>query len=158
MNKNFFGILMFLMLTGGMIVNAQGVYIETRNGDEISQQMENITKGTFDGINLVFNMENKTTKTYNLLEVQKMYFYDNTVINDELQDASTLLVYPNPTNGQFQVVTNDSETIVSVWSLQGTLVLQKTISEGNNTLDLSGNSAGVYIVKTNNSLQKLILQ
>jgi hypothetical protein len=68
-------------------------------------------------------------------------------------------IYPNPSNGLFNVVTNGKLTI-QVMNVQGQIV-NTSLIEGNNTLDLSGQSNGIYFIKVetehNVFIKKLVI-
>lgn len=74
-------------------------------------------------------------------------------------------VFPNPTNGIFNVnitKTGNAKSIIEVYNINGALVQSTTTAQNNNTLDLSGNPAGIYLIKVivNNKTynHKIILQ
>ena len=77
-------------------------------------------------------------------------------------DANSFNVYPNPTNTGFVNLSskNNSKMSVRVFDLLGKQVLDKTIS--NNTLDVSGFTSGVYIIKVSQDnatiTKKLVIQ
>jgi hypothetical protein len=72
-------------------------------------------------------------------------------------------VYPNPTFGKvtlkFSELPND-KILVNVFDLTGKLVHQSLAESNQHTIDLSGNIAGVYFVKVEQSTKvyKLILK
>lgn len=68
-------------------------------------------------------------------------------LNDFLQ--KTVLVYPNPSNGIFNIEYNfeSSERLIQVYDIQGRVVLQTNPVESKSTLNLSAHSKGLYLVK-----------
>lgn len=69
----------------------------------------------------------------------------------ELELSETIKVYPNPTTAMinFQTETNLVGEKISIFNLAGQLVSQKQIT-GDNALDLSELSAGVYLIQFTN--------
>lgn len=57
-----------------------------------------------------------------------------------------LVIYPNPTNGQLNVSNNTAFKQMNVYTIDGRLVLQKTLQLGANDLHLDLNS-GIYILE-----------
>jgi hypothetical protein len=61
-------------------------------------------------------------------------------------------IYPNPTNGVLNFnLNNFKNTTMSLYDIQGKVVLTKQLTEANNTISLQGISAGVYQIKLANS-------
>jgi len=64
------------------------------------------------------------------------------------QTAGNLSVYPNPTNGKFDVVLPKptSNTSIEVYNSMGILVHRRTAVNAVNTIDLTDYAAGIYIL------------
>jgi hypothetical protein len=79
-------------------------------------------------------------------------------INEFTNLNERIEIYPNPTNGVFHINSNIENLIVSVYSVDGKIVLSNIIiSETNQLIDLSHFESGVYFVKIfNNDKQKTI--
>ena len=69
----------------------------------------------------------------------------------QLELSQTITVYPNPTTSTliFKTDTNLSNEKVSVFNLSGQLISEKQIT-GENALDLSELSSGVYLIQFKN--------
>jgi hypothetical protein len=68
--------------------------------------------------------------------------------------TSGVAVYPNPNNGQFQVVTSETfgkDIQISVMDMNGRVVL--TQSQG--TVNASEMSAGMYLVRVSNGTESV---
>lgn len=66
---------------------------------------------------------------------------------------TSFIIYPNPSNGNIILTTNESVTI-SIFNIMGQEILKKNCS-GNTAIDLPNFENGIYIVKifdTNNQL------
>jgi hypothetical protein len=67
--------------------------------------------------------------------------------------SPSLHIYPNPSQGATQLSGLNllSENIVTVYSLTGAVVRSITLQPGENLMDLSGLSRGVYVVRINDN-------
>lgn len=77
-------------------------------------------------------------------------------VHEDMVGNTKVLIYPNPTSGEFQFQIQvdetsaqvmDSSTIISLYSLSGVLLKTASLNGRSGTLDLSGYSAGVYCLK-----------
>lgn len=64
-------------------------------------------------------------------------------------EHSTLSAYPNPSDGQFLLQTQFKVSLLNVFSVNGEIILRKSLGEGENIIDLSGMPAGVYFFRVN---------
>ena len=71
-------------------------------------------------------------------------------IVEEINSKVTINVYPNPASGILNVATNKSNKLLSVSliSLSGKIVYQNTLNTNISSIDVSGLSSGVYVLKT----------
>jgi hypothetical protein len=60
--------------------------------------------------------------------------------------VASLEVYPNPTHGALQVRTQ-AEGRLSIWSLDGRLIQQGSLSAGEHSLDLATQPTGLYLLR-----------
>nr|WP_317632239.1 T9SS type A sorting domain-containing protein [uncultured Flavobacterium sp.] len=97
---------------------------------------------------------------YNTGDVEdySVVFYDQNLSVQLPETDSKITLYPNPTNN---IVTINSETQLinnlQVFDINGRLLFSKTNLQSNNqTVDLSNYNSGVYLIKVNNSLHKVI--
>ena len=59
--------------------------------------------------------------------------------------ASEVLVYPNPTNGIFNIYSNSTINSISIYDVNGRLL--SLVESTSNSIDLTGFENGLYIVK-----------
>lgn len=66
-------------------------------------------------------------------------------------DLSTTVIYPNPSNGYFNIKIDDNVTTktIEVYTLLGQKIYSKQITENTSAIDLSNQSKGIYIYKIN---------
>jgi hypothetical protein len=93
-----------------------------------------------------------------LNEIQKIYFAQNSSVED-LNIASTqnIALYPNPANNVIRLKNLNSSTLVSIYSMEGRLVLSKECAS-DESIDVSCLQKGFYVVRASNKSFKLIKQ
>lgn len=79
-----------------------------------------------------------------------------TVSIDENNEVA-FVVYPNPAEN-YVMIESIKEAEVSIYSINGQMVSSQTISEGTNTIDVSNLNAGIYFMKVNESMIKIIVK
>jgi endoglucanase len=92
---------------------------------------------------------NQTLKTlYQFLLTGNFYLPSNATLGLEDYEKGTLAVdlYPNPTSGEF-TINAPSQSSVTVFNPQGSVVFEKVINATSSTIDLSSQSSGLYFVK-----------
>jgi hypothetical protein len=65
-----------------------------------------------------------------------------------------LSLYPNPTQGQFNISYNDTisgKINVQIFSLSGKLIKQTVLENENNSVNLNGILSGIYLVKVSSN-------
>ena len=67
-------------------------------------------------------------------------------ISETKNATNSLKLYPNPTSGNLTVETPEKGTL-SVYDLNGVLLLQRELTEPTTLIDVHNLSAGVYLVK-----------
>jgi hypothetical protein len=73
-----------------------------------------------------------------------------------------ILIYPNPTNGSFNISINTKNSIIEVYNSIGTLIQKQTSTSEQSTIDISNEAKGLYLIKViskgNISTSKIIKQ
>lgn len=65
------------------------------------------------------------------------------------------VVYPNPAEN-YVMIESIKEAEVRIYSINGQMVSEQTISEGVNTIDISSLNAGMYFMNVNNTMVKIV--
>nr|WP_315224240.1 glycosyl hydrolase family 8 [uncultured Flavobacterium sp.] len=105
---------------------------------------------------------NQTLKTmYLFLLTGNFYLPQNaTLSTDDFElEKSAVTLYPNPSTTEF-TVSAPQESMISVISSQGSLVLQQKATSERTTINLANQSAGVYFIKIsldNKSITKKVI-
>ena len=75
----------------------------------------------------------------------------------QLQTPQALFdLYPNPTSGSVYVQVSSDETKLLVYNQLGSLLLEKTVTNGLHSIDLSAFSNGIYFIKALNGTRGLV--
>jgi hypothetical protein len=74
--------------------------------------------------------------------------YEVTTLSTDKLEQFSLNIYPNPSNGNFTVVTSQA-TSIKVVDAVGKVIYQATIKEGSNHLQLEDTMNGVYFIQFN---------
>jgi serine protease len=78
-----------------------------------------------------------------------------TAINN-FENEESVLIYPNPTNNLFNISqTNTSFNLVEIYSLSGTLIYKSELSLSSESIDMTGYSKGMYLVKLSNAKKSI---
>ncbi len=91
--------------------------------------------------------DSKTLQSSGVIDVFLVKFKDNTTSLNPLS-FSTLKVYPNPSNGLFEIINlNNSVSVVDVYDLNGNLVYSLKYNEFDTIADLRFLENSIYIIK-----------
>ena len=129
--------------------------VEYLDGKDAKEQMEKLSKIAFDNSgNMAFVYNNGDTKDFGILSnTQKIIFSEGVLANvDDRSSASSIHVFPNPTEESIKVVGLSDGESVKIYNLVGTLVLVSQSSE----INVSHLADGQYLVVAGNSIIKLI--
>lgn len=129
--------------------------VEYNDGNNSKEQMEKLSKIAFDKSgNMTFVYNNGDTKDFGILSnTQKIIFSEGVLANvDDRSSASSIHVFPNPTEETIKVVGLADGEFVKIYNLVGTLVLVSQSSE----INVSHLADGQYLVVVGISIIKLI--
>ena len=91
-----------------------------------------------------------TSSCYNVITVG---------INEETEKENTLILYPNPSTGSFQLISDVEHPMeVSIFNAMGQLIHSEGNVTNNTTLDLNGVSNGLYSIRFQNEELNLLRQ
>ena len=86
-------------------------------------------------------------------------FFTGKVSFDKVTNPTTgsLNVYPNPTNGQIKI-DSENEGLIEIFDIQGNIVVQQKLEEGVSTIDMQSFPEGVYFFKEGNRVEKVVVE
>ncbi|MBU1717671.1 MAG: T9SS type A sorting domain-containing protein [Bacteroidetes bacterium] len=75
-------------------------------------------------------------------------------ISQQAEIFENIQIFPNPANGKVTVsglpTGNSENTVLSVYNIQGKLMLQQTVQQPTTGIDISGLANGTYLLKLKN--------
>ena len=113
---------------------------------------------------VTFGYECTPTKSLNTLKVRSTSNQSgNSIINVglmELKDNNTFTVYPNPSNGEFTINLKGKvqNTKLSIVDMLGKEAFTSVITTQNSSFNIQHLSKGVYFVKVDNTVKKLVVE
>ena len=112
----------------------------------------------FSNNNYTFNLsisgQNDTTGSITVTEEDLIYTIEISGWNDILENPNaSISVYPNPAHNYITIVTDDDYTL-ALADLNGRIIIERNIINGNNRLNLDSMKPGIYILKFNNGIRR----
>lgn len=133
-----------LLTSGGVYIafihGADGVFLGTETAGPVSRQTYEFVGGTW-----AVYRENTAVDVL----INGHFDFSATVGMDNQQKNNGLFIFPNPSNGQFEVVSkgNSNGVIVEVFNALGELVYQTDMQTAKLNIDLEDRPSGIYIVR-----------
>lgn len=153
-----FTLLIFLSLAGLTGVRAQSLILTTKDG-VITKPLATLKRFTFSNNSLLVNYLSGPIETYSLDNISKLTFKSvvTGVDNLSLTGAGVMKVYPNPVS-DVVYIQNAPETdfTVSIYRMNGVLVLTTRLSSGTKSIDVSYLSSGLYLLNVNGRTFKFV--
>jgi len=77
----------------------------------------------------------------------------------EEQNKTNTIIYPNPTNGIVSIqFTNNNSTTIELYNVIGERLISEQINQSKHTIDISNYPNGVYFLKADGNMTKIIKQ
>lgn len=151
--KNLLLTLVFTTLMSSTLF-AENVTVKVimKNGEENSYTMDANSKITYSESEMYLAAAEGNV-TFQIAEIRKVLFEKLDAIEENT--TTTLSVYPNPVKDVVILNNTTENQEVTVFSATGSVVMRTVISS-ENTIDVSSLKDGVYFVKTNNQIAKVI--
>lgn len=153
-------ILLAVLLTTASVfsASAQSMLIETSNGSVVENNIANIQKFDFPDNNLVLKDYDHSTQSFSLVMIKKISFGNLTSAEDHMPIAGEkMLVYPNPVFKSFRIENApEKESDIFIYTIQGSLIRQTTISGTSQEILVSLLPKGVYFIQLSNQTLKFI--
>jgi len=147
-------IILFFTGMGAIDCRAQNLVIQSVDGSENSKELSSVEKLTFSNNNLLLSYLGGTSDSYSLPTIRKIVFKQassgsgGTLLND---DARKITVYPNPATDKISIKNApEGAFILSVYHLDGAMVIRTQVKSGKDPVDVSALAKGIYLIKINN--------
>ncbi len=140
-------------------VNAQYLVVKFQDGSQETKEIGLLQNLKFPDNLLQLSYFSGSTESYDLSTVRTIYLQQFLTAAEDfsLENSSEISVYPNPAT-QLIYLKNAPETefLVSIYRMDGTLVLKKQITSQNEAINVGNLTDGLYLIKTNNQALKFI--
>jgi len=133
-------------------LRAQNMVLRLQGGAEQTIVLSNLQKITFSGSNLVLNYVSGSTQSYGLTNLEKMYFGPSTSIKNTIQPTADIFFNPTDNQIHFRNLAEGPQQ-VAVYRMDGLAVVNRTVTN-NETIDMSGFPASIYLIRVNNQILK----
>jgi hypothetical protein len=138
-------------------LGAQSMIVETENGVSAAENLNSIQNLKFPNKNLVLRKTDNSTRSFNLLSIKKLYFSQESVNSVINTDINEITIYPNPSVDVLRIENApEQNTSLSIYSINGTKILQTEISGTDNEINVSHLKTGMYFLKINSQTLKFI--
>ena len=148
----------------------QSIFVKQNNGTLDEIPLSQVQKITFSGNNMVLQKTDQTILSWVTLDIQKYYFNDITQIKSPNTNNDNVLIYPNPSNGNFIIkLYSDSPnyTEIELLDISGHIIetiISERIESGSLIVNFNNNNnieSGNYFIKIRNgnnlTVKKLII-
>ncbi|MBL7813769.1 MAG: T9SS type A sorting domain-containing protein [Saprospiraceae bacterium] len=149
--------LFLLLLKGSLAFSQTSIKVFYYSGSIQTFDVATTGKLYFASDNLYIKIDGSTTPTTIPVSIiRKIVFTENTTGVVSVADAKKVVLSPNPSSDFFKITSDYTEGMsVKVYSLTGQLVHQGIYVNDQN-VDVSGLSAGLYLVQVNQSTFKFV--
>ncbi len=80
-------------------------------------------------------------------EVDNLFVFGVKTTGIDENSANNIKIYPNPASGYVNFVSNENG-MVTILDVTGKVVYSNSVNSGNNTIDISGLTSGIYLINT----------
>jgi len=152
-------VLLFLVFSTVLVrTQAQNLIIRQNDGTEISESLSTVENLKFSVDDLLVALKSGATSAYGLSTIDKLYFDMSTSVEEPTSlTGQGLSLFPNPAATYIVVQGIPKGTpFVSLYSADGRLIRQITVSSEKETLDIGTLKNGLYFLIANGRSSKFI--
>ena len=143
-------------------------YINDQNNFAvIGGEIQSISMDTFDPTKVIISLENVSSNSFivNVFEMadlignsaENIFYQLNCNFNLNIEEEKNIYkIFPNPNLGTFTVELFELENQISIYSVQGKLILDKTVPAGLTKINLE--NSGFYFIKINDRYNSIIVK
>lgn len=136
-----------LVTSGGSVHSEAVVHTEIVTIPHNAVQNTMLTMRVAGAINGITNEQRNCAAAYNFGDIEDYGIYISSTLNTEMPVATGVITLsPNPATTAFTLTANNSINNVKLYNMLGQMVLQKELNATQSTIDISGLSAGAYMV------------
>ena len=143
-------------------------YINDQNNFAvIGGEIQSISMDTFDPTKVIISLENVSSNSFivNVFEMadlignsaENIFYQLNCNFNLNIEEEkNSYKIFPNPNQGTFTVEIFELENQISIYSIQGKLIVDKTVPAGLTKINLE--NSGFYFIKINDRYNSIIVK
>ena len=143
-------------------------YINDQNNFAvIGGEIQSISMDTFDPTKVIISLENVSSNSFivNVFEMadlignsaENIFYQLNCNFNLNIEEEkNSYKIFPNPNQGTFTVELFELENQISIYSIQGKLIVDKTVPAGLTKINLE--NSGFYFIKINDRYNSIIVK
>jgi len=159
--KRFYFLIILLILCSGVSTSVQAQYliVKFQDGSEETREISLLQNLQFPENLLQINFLSSSAENYDLSTISTLYLRQFPLAAEDysLNESEEISIYPNPASNVIYVKNAPAtSTLISIYSIDGTLISQKQVSSQSQGLDVSSLITGVYILRINNQAIKFI--
>lgn len=147
-----FTLFLATVMSSSLLADNVTLKVIMKNGEENSFLMDANSQITYSASEMYIATADGTV-TLLLSDVRKVLFEKTDSVEENL--TNTLSVYPNPVKDIIVLAETNENQEVIIYSMTGAEVLRCLVTK-NRSIDISSLNDGVYFVKSNNQIVKII--
>ena len=140
---------------------------EPNNFAVIGGDIQSINIDTFDPTKVIISLENVTSNSFivNVFEMsdlignsaENIFYQLNCDFNLDIEeDNKDYKIFPNPNEGTFMIELYEQENQISIYNVQGKIILNTQLPAGLNKINLE--KSGFYYIQINDNFNTLIIK
>jgi hypothetical protein len=157
-NKIFFLVTLACVLIAGATVQAQTadyLWVNKTDGSAVSFNLNDLHKITFTDDEIVVNPTAGSAQSFAFGTVRKLTF-ENRSTAIAAPAEKTQRIFYNPASQSVVVDDLQKSGTLSIYSLTGSIVKTAVVQQGKTEISISGLPTGVYLVKSGETVKKII--
>ena len=138
------------------------------NGDEhvtylnsivASEEMSNMEEAIIETTQIDPNYDHDECAQPSITQAILTFLTEAEACNSSISESNSIIdvITPNPSSN-FITLTSTNYDVISIFSLNGRLLLKEKVEPGKNTIEVTSLSSGIYFVRTGSYTQKLIIK
>jgi len=153
-------LLIFLLTINISCAQAQNsLIVKFRDGSRSGTLLSTLDRITFSGANLILKRKDATTGSLIISDIDKLNFGVFSGVPEVSTNEKTVQVYPSPATNYITLKNApEGEVHITVYRLDGGILINKMLSDGTEQIDISNLSKGIYLLKVNNKTLKFSKQ
>ncbi len=132
---------------------AQHMVVETAGHEDKVITIENLKQITFDGTTVNIELTDGSNSSASMDNIERIYFGNLSSIADINAQSGNLVEYLS--NDEI-AINSEAGSTVAIYSLTGTQLLTRRIDTQGEAISIAGLPQGIYIVKANGRITKII--